>query len=409
MSETPLQKAYQHTRALSEELVSGLSEADAQIQSMEDASPAKWHLAHTSWFFETLVLARQPGYRPFHPQFNYLFNSYYQGIGAQYARPQRGLLSRPSLEEILQYRRHVDCHMAGVLSGDQGVQLAPIIELGIHHEQQHQELLLMDIKHAFFHNPLYPAYSIRALPEPAPQSELRWLDVDEGLYCIGHDNNGFAFDNEQPRHQQYLQTFKLASRLVTNGEYRQFIRDGGYDNPLLWLSDGWAWRQRSGRTTPLYWLQTEQGWQEFTLHGCQPLEDNRPLVHLSYYEAQAFAQWAGCRLPFEAEWEAAATDTAAGGQFLDLNHLHPITRVGRDSPLSGSVWQWTQSAYGPYPGFKPFEGEAAEYNGKFMCNQLVLRGGACVTPASHFRISYRNFFYPHQAWQFCGIRLAKSA
>ncbi len=377
----PLRQAFADVRKFSEALAAPLSAEDAAIQSMPDASPAKWHLAHTSWFFETVILAQLPGYRPFDPRFAYLFNSYYEALGPRHPRPRRGLITRPSLDEVLAWRSHVDAAMDAAFERQD---LRDAILLGLNHEQQHQELLLTDIKHAFFCNPLLPAYRSEALAPRAAQP-LDGISIPGGMALIGHDGSGFAFDNEIPRHQVLLRPFKIASRPVSNGEYRDFIADGGYRRPELWLSDGWARVQEEGWEAPLYWLKDDDGSESiFTLSGVQPLDPNAPVSHVSFYEAAAYAAWAGARLPTEFEWEAAAPQ---------FDH--------------GEVWEWTRSSYDPYPGFRPLPGIAAEYNGKFMVSQVVLRGGSSATPPGHIRSTYRNFFPPSARWQFSGIRLAE--
>ncbi len=369
---------YRDVRRATEALCAGLAVEDYVAQSMPDASPCKWHLAHTSWFFETFVLAGQPGYEPFDARYAYLFNSYYDAVGARWDRPQRGLLTRPTVAEVMRYRGHVDARMAEVGAP------ADVIELGLHHEQQHQELMLTDLLHLFALNPLEPVY--RAAPvEPARATALEWLAFAEAIRELGHDGDGFAFDNERPRHRALVPAFRFASRLVTVGEYAAFIADRGYERPELWLSDGWATVQREGWRAPLYWRDDGS---VFSLAGRRALVADEPLVHVSFYEADAYARWAGARLPTEAEWETAA-------------------RTGGARELHGIAWQWTQSAYAPYPGYRPLAGALGEYNGKFMCNQLVLRGSSSVTPRGHARVTYRNFFPPHARWQFSGIRLAK--
>jgi ergothioneine biosynthesis protein EgtB len=378
-------QAYAAVRAYSEALAAPLSAEDCVIQSMPDASPVKWHLAHTSWFFETVILARQPGYKPFDPRFAFLFNSYYEALGPRHPRPRRGLLTRPSLDEVLAYRAHVDAAMLQVC-GDESLRDA--ITLGLNHEQQHQELILTDIKHAFFSNPLLPAYRALA-PVARAARPADSLSIPGGVSLIGHDGSGFAFDNERPRHQILLQPFRIASRPVSNGEYQAFIADGGYRRPEFWLSDGWARVQEEQWEAPLYWLKDDDGSAKensfvFTLAGVQPLNPHAPAEHVSFYEAAAYAAWAGARLPTEFEWEVAAPLFA-----------------------HGDVWEWTRSSYDPYPGFKAFEGVAAEYNGKFMVGQMVLRGGSVATPPGHIRTTYRNFFPPQARWQFSGIRLAE--
>ena len=373
---------YRAVRAHTEVLAQPLSVEDCAVQSMPDASPVKWHLAHTSWFFETLILAAEPSYAPFDSRFGYLFNSYYEALGPRHPRSKRGLITRPTLDEVMAWRRHVDAAMESLLlrREDLGAQ----VQLGLNHEQQHQELILTDIKHAFFSNPLLPAYRKDAAPAPAARGR-EWLVHPGGLVEIGHTGGGFAFDNERPRHKFWLEPFRVASTPVSNGEYLNFIEDGGYRRPEFWLSDGWALVQSESWDAPLYWLSDDDGSRSvFTLSGVMPLNPHAPVEHVSFFEAAAFAAWAGKRLPTEFEWEAMA------GQFPH-----------------GQAWEWTRSSYDPYPGFKPFDGAAAEYNGKFMVGQLVLRGGSSATPPGHVRDSYRNFFPPSARWQFSGIRLAE--
>ena len=417
---------YRAVRDLGGRLAAPLSAEDAQVQTMPDVSPTKWHLAHVTWFFETFLLHPQlPEYAAFDPAYGYLFNSYYEALGPRHARPQRGFLSRPSLAEILDYRAYVDTTMARlILEAPDPVwdAIAPMVELGLHHEQQHQELLLTDIKHVLSCNPLNPAYA-----DPAPAATagaaapLRWVAVPGGIHEIGHDGTGFAFDNEGPRHQVPLRDCRLASRPVTNGEFRDFVADGGYAEPRHWLSDGWATLRQEGWTAPFYWRREDADgpWREFTLHGLRPLDPAAPVSHLSFYEAAAYAAWAGARLPTEAEWEVAASrlprPLERGANLLESGRLHPAPAAEDDGDGSGlrqmigDVWEWTQSSYAPYPGFRTAEGAVGEYNGKFMCNQMTLRGGSCVTPPGHVRITYRNFFYPHQRWQVTGLRLAQDA
>jgi len=398
-----LAERFRQTRALSAALAAPLSDADATIQSMEDASPAKWHLAHTTWFFETFLLRdRLDGYALFDPQFPYLFNSYYEAEGKRIARFSRGLLSRPGLQHVIDYRAAVEEAMERLLSRQE---CADLIALGIAHEQQHQELLLTDIKHALFQNPLGPA--MFAAAEQA-DSELPegWFEHPGGIAQVGHDWAGFAFDNEGPRHRVLLEPFALSRRLVTNREWEQFIADGGYRNPALWLSDGWAWVEREGIAAPLYWREEPNGpGEQFTLAGWQDLQADAPVTHISYFEADAFATWAGYRLPTEFEWEtiAAQHDPRAGCQLDGPGSVHPL---GTPS-LFGSCWQWTRSGYLPYTRYRPAEGAVGEYNGKFMSGQFVLKGASCATVRGHSRASYRNFFYPHQRWQFTGLRLAR--
>jgi len=394
-----LAERYRATRALSEALVAPLSEADAQLQSMEDASPAKWHLAHTTWFWETFLLRDHlPGYRLFDEQWPFLFNSYYEAEGPRHTRARRGMLSRPSLAEILDWRAHVDAAMKRLLDDPAR---ADVVELGIAHEQQHQELLLTDIKHALAENPLGAAMFVSSSPVRREEQAAGWREHPGGIALIGHGGEGFAFDNEGPRHRVLLEPFALAERLVTNAEWEAFVTDGGYRTPSLWLSDGWAWVQREGIGAPLYWREGDH----FTHSGWQVRDPDAPVTHISYYEADAYAQWAGCRLPTEFEWEALAQDEdpAAGNQ---LDGAEPPLPAGSAS-LFGDCWQWTRSAYLPYPRYRPAEGAVGEYNGKFMSGQFVLRGASCATVRGHSRASYRNFFYPHQRWQFTGLRLAK--
>lgn len=401
------------TRALAEPL----EPEDCVVQSMPDASPTKWHLAHTSWFFETFVLGpHRPGYRPFHPGYNFLFNSYYNAIGERLARPRRGVLSRPTMAEVGRYRSYVDEQMVGWLDQAGAAELrrvGPVVVLGLHHEQQHQELILTDLKHAFAANPLRPAYHDRPPDPPGAASESRWTDFPTGIYEIGHEDPGFAFDNETPRHRHYLAAFRLASRPVTCGEYLAFIEDGGYRRPELWLSDGWDAVRAHGWDAPLYWERGEdRRWWAMTLAGMRPVVPAEPVCHVSYFEADAYARWAGARLPTEAEWELAAAAAPLAGNFVESGRLHPAPSPqagGGPAALFGDVWEWTASAYLAYPGFAPAAGALGEYNGKFMCNQFVLRGGSCGTPGDHIRATYRNFFPPSARWQFQGVRLAADA
>lgn len=406
-----LSKQYFSVRARSMLLCEPLSEEDCCTQSMPDASPVKWHLAHTTWFFETFVLEScERNFQPFHPQFRILFNSYYNGVGDKHPRPQRGLLTRPSLAQVLDYRRHVDARMLVLLSDAAIAQeIYSLVELGLHHEQQHQELMLTDVKHLLSHNPLYPAYLANATIDSRQTLPLDWLAYGAGIVEIGHAGSGFCFDNEQPRHRQFVESFQLASRLVSNGEYLAFVAGGGYTSPALWLSEGWDWVQANQLTQPLYWQAPrspkQPGWQEFTLHGLQPLDLHAPVSHLSYFEADAYARWAGARLPTEAEWEAAAS----GRHAMTTESMHPQTaRQEALSQMFGACWQWTSSSYAPYPGYQAAAGTIGEYNGKFMVNQYVLRGSSCATPLGHSRITYRNFFPSAARWQFTGIRLARS-
>jgi ergothioneine biosynthesis protein EgtB len=401
---------YAAVRKLSLDLASPLSDADATIQPMPDASPAKWHLAHTTWFFETFVLRDHlPGYRPFDERWAYLFNSYYEGEGARQPRPRRGMLSRPSLDEIRAYRAHVDAALGQAQDGLP----ADLITLGLQHEQQHQELMLMDMLAAFAENPLRPAVwpAVPATPAAPAADPLRWIAREDGIAAIGAEGPDFAFDCERPRHEALLRPYALADRPVTNGEWLGFIAAGGYAEAGLWLSDGWVWLQQEGIAAPLYWVRQDDGWYRFGLDGFRPVDPAEPVTHISYYEADAFARWAGARLPTEQEWEvaAASADPSAGHQLDEAGPARPrpTPPAPRLRDLFGNVWEWTASAFLPYPGFRPAEGTVGEYNGKFMSSQMVLRGGCCATPRGHVRATYRNFFYPHQRWMFSGLRLAK--
>lgn len=397
-------------------LVAPLSAEDCAIQSMPDASPVKWHLAHTTWFFETFVLAsHQPGYRLFNPSYRVLFNSYYNAVGERHPRPERGMLSRPGLEEVLAYRRHVDEAMLELLAGKRSLHEGrAVIDLGLHHEQQHQELILTDVKHLLSRNPVKPAYQKQWPLTPIRARERRWISFEAGLREIGHSGPDFCFDNETPRHSVWLNAFQIASHPVTHGDFMEFIEDGGYRRPELWLSAGWDAVTVRGWHAPQYWARGNGRWHSFTLHGEVPVDPHTPICHVSFFEADAFARWANTRLPTEAEWEVAARDAPLAGNFLECGALHPLAL--REAPADGTlaqafgdVWEWTRSDYGPYPGFRPAAGAIGEYNGKFMCSQYVLRGGSCVTPSSHIRATYRNFFPPNARWQFSGLRLARDS
>jgi len=401
---------YAAVRRQSLNLCEPLEIEDYGVQPMEDASPPKWHLAHTTWFFETFILKqRVPAYEPFHESFETLFNSYYNGVGRPFPRAQRGYLSRPTVEQVKAYRSYVDDAMQVLLGDGQDQPLIDQVTLGLHHEQQHQELLLTDLKYNFGHNPLFPVYG--GGPKVGAQAdELRFTSFDGVLAEIGATGD-FCFDNELPRHEVLLQPFQLANRLVTNGEYLQFMEDGGYGRPDLWLSDGWSKVQSANWSAPLYWREQDGRWMEYRLDGLHEVDLNLPVVHVSGFEAAAFAAWSGARLPTEFEWEHAAATCPVRGTFVESECFHPTARVGAAGEdlhqLYGDAWQWTSSSYAPYPGYRPLPGALGEYNGKFMSSQLVLKGGSCVTPRSHTRVSYRNFFYPPDRWQFSGIRLAQ--
>jgi ergothioneine biosynthesis protein EgtB len=404
---TSLLTQYQQVRQLSDRICQPLETEDYVIQSMLDVSPPKWHLAHTTWFFETFLLVPHlPGYTVFHPEFGYLFNSYYEAVGARHPRHQRGLLSRPTVTEVYNYRAYVDRSMA-ILLASEDPRITELVTLGLHHEQQHQELLLTDIKHILALNPLHPVYRADLVVPPQMTAKIdRWLEYAGGVYEIGHQGREFAFDNESPRHKTYLQDYKLASRLVTNGEYLEFIAAGGYQQSQYWLAEGWATVQSQQWQAPLYWEKIDGEWWVMTLGGLRKVDDNEPVCHVSFFEADAYASWCGKRLPTEAEWEVAVADAPLTGNFLDADILHPAPAIDLKPQFFGDVWEWTQSAYLPYPGFKIADGAIGEYNGKFMCNQMVLRGGSCVTSRSHIRSTYRNFFPTAARWQFTGIRLA---
>jgi len=423
VDEADLATAYRAVRALTETLAAPLSPEDQTVQSMPDVSPTKWHRAHTSWFFETFLLTPGlGGYAPFHPAFEYLFNSYYEGVGPIYPRHERGLVSRPGVDEIAGYRSHVDRGMERLLEHEPDPETSELVTLGLHHEQQHQELLLMDVKHVLWCNPLHPAYA--ALDEPQPAGTALappdWSTHPGGPVEIGHTGNGFSFDNERPRHTAYLQPFMIADRVVTCSEWSSFIEDGGYQRADLWLSDGWAAVQQGRWDSPLYWTWNDGAWQVFTLGGVRPMHPHEPVCHISYYEADAFARWSGARLPTEAEWEVAAAGSGGEGNVLDPATLHPSPWSPTDGEdrgdgangtgtFCGDVWQWTSSSYSAYPGFSVAPGAVGEYNGKFMVNQYVLRGGSCATPRGHVRSTYRNFFPPGARWAFSGLRLARDA
>jgi ergothioneine biosynthesis protein EgtB len=409
-----LERRYREVRAATVALALPLSDADATVQSMPDASPAKWHLAHTTWFFEAMVLTGDASdYKAFDERFNFLFNSYYESVGARHPRPLRGLLTRPTLGEVLAYREYVDAAMTQLLQRTPTLGVLKVIELGCHHEQQHQELLLTDILHLFAQNLLHPAYKDSVpLPVELIDRSQTYRSFSGGLVEIGHGGQGFAFDCEGPRHTVRIEPYRLSDRLVTNGEWAEFIADGGYRNPLLWLSDGWATVRNEAWSAPLYWEARDGEYWSMTLRGAQPIDPDAPVTHVSYFEADAFATWASRRLPTEDEWEAAAQGLPIAGNFANSGRLRPRPApapAGELRQMFGDVWEWTRSAFMPYPRFRPMEGALGEYNGKFMSGQFVLRGGSCVTPEDHVRATYRNFFAPHARWQFSGLRLAEDA
>ncbi|MBS2968728.1 ergothioneine biosynthesis protein EgtB [Metabacillus sp. KIGAM252] len=411
-----LLKRFKEVRYLSEQLTEPLEIEDFVVQGMADASPPKWHLAHTTWFFERFILKDHlAGYEELNPQFDYLFNSYYETIGPFHPRNQRGLLTRPTAKEVFSYRNYVNAHIEKLfndLPESKAELVLDLLEIGLQHEQQHQELLLTDIKYNFAQNPLLPVYSEASEPSGINSREFAMIPIDGGLAEIGHSGRDFCFDNESPRHKVYLEPFSLASHPVTNGEYVKFIEGGGYEKPEYWLSDGWTHIKKEGWNAPMYWFKAEDGWNTFTLSGQKKIGLDEPVCHVSFYEADAYARWAGKRLPTEAEWEHALESTVCEGNFVESRNFHPRpanSRNGKFYQAYGDVWEWTASAYTPYPGSKPLEGALGEYNAKFMCNQMVLRGGSCATSSSHIRSSYRNFFQPEKRWQFSGFRLAEDA
>ncbi|HSA93784.1 MAG TPA: ergothioneine biosynthesis protein EgtB [Terriglobales bacterium] len=402
--------AFLRIRAMTDHLAEPLTAEDMLVQPMTDASPTKWHLAHTTWFFETFVLApHKPGHRDFHPDFRFLFNSYYNAVGSRPDRDKRGSFSRPGLDEVRAYRRYVDEQVQELLAAEPGSDSLAILELGLHHEQQHQELMVTDIKCVFGSNPLRPAYRELSAERVAPAPPQRWLEFEGGIQAVGYDGTGFCFDNELERHDVLLQPFRLASRPVTNSEYLEFMEDGGYSRPELWLSEGWDAVRAHGWEAPLYWERKHDGWLVLTLAGMRAVEPSEPVCHVSLFEADAYARWVGARLPTEFEWEATAASEPVVGNFLESERFHPVPAAASRSlrQIFGDVWEWTASPYVAYPGFRPAGGALGEYNGKFMSSQMVLRGGSCATPQSHIRASYRNFFPPSTRWQFTGIRLAQ--
>lgn len=426
---TELAERFATVRAFTESLCEGLETEDFVVQSMEDVSPTKWHLAHTTWFFETFVLREfVDDYRLFHSQYPFLFNSYYVQAGERHCRAQRGYLSRPTVEEVFAYRHHVDEQMDALLDGfdeQANPQLAEVLEIGLNHEQQHQELMLTDIKHVFSVNPLRPAFRTKSHTGAADPGPLVWVGFEAGLHEIGFNPSGdsaherFYFDNEGPKHRAFVEAFELGHRLVACGEFLDFMADGGYKRPELWLSEGWATATANEWSEPFYWEKRDGAWQHFTIHGMRPVDLNEPITHVSYFEVDAFARWSGARLPSEFEWEVAANTLPLEGNFVEAGLLHPApaepSGFGDGAPsephlqqMFGDAWQWTQSQYSPYPGYRPADGALGEYNGKWMSNQFVLRGGSCATSRSHIRRTYRNFFHAAATWQFTGIRLART-
>ena len=415
-SKSELARRYHLVRRFSEKLCETLEPEDYVIQTMPEASPTKWHMAHTTWFFETFLLKQfLPGYKPMRPEYNFLFNSYYNAVGPFYSRPHRGLLSRPTVKEVVRFREDVDMLVSELIeSADEQLleKMEPILILGLNHEQQHQELILTDIKHVFWQNPLRPVFRKREQAETLAVPAVEWLNFKEGLYWLGHDGSGFSFDNEGPRHQAFIRSFSLASRLVTNADYLAFIEDGGYRRSELWLSLGWNTVKERGWDSPLYWEKRDGKWFTMTLAGMTPLILEEPVCHVSLFEADAYARWSGARLATEEEWEIASSESPLKGNFAESELFHvsvynsPVS-TGKPAQIFGDVWEWTRSSYSPYPGYSAAPGALGEYNGKFMCNQYVLRGGSCATSQSHMRRTYRNFFPPDTKWQFAGIRLAK--
>ena len=408
-----LAEAFRAVRTQTEKLCQPLETEDYVIQSVSDVSPPKWHLAHTSWFFEHFVLAEaQPDYQRFHPMYAYLFNSYYNLAGEYHPRVKRGVLSRPTVADIYKFRAHVTektLDLIDSVTDEELARIEPTLTIGLNHEQQHQELLVTDIKHILWCNPLEPVYRERPEAPSSPVRPMGWIETKSGLHEIGFDNGSFAFDNESPRHPVFLNDFRIADRLVTNAEYLSFMDDGGYQRADLWLSDGWTTLNEQRWQSPLYWEQRDGDWWNFTLAGMRRVDPNEPVCHVSHYEADAYARWAGKRLPTEAEWELAAAGQKLEGNFVESGRYHVAPLANGSQQFFGDVWEWTGSAYLPYPGFTPLPGAVGEYNGKFMSSQMVLRGGSCATPLSHMRPTYRNFFQPYLRWQFMGLRLAENA
>lgn len=413
-SRDELIQKFKTVRAFTEEITDPLEIEDYVVQVTENASPAKWHLAHTTWFFETFLLEKElKDYDPIHPQYSYLFNSYYLQAGVPHCRARRGNISRPTVKQVFEYRQNIDEHVINLINNaadEQYEKWGPIIEIGIHHEQQHQELLMTDLKYMFSQNPLNPVYKNAERPKAVSIPEISWIGFEEGVYEVGHDGKEFGYDNEFPRHKTYIHDVELANRLVTNGEYLEFMGAGTYSEPKWWLDEGFSTIRDEGWEAPLHWRKIDGEWHQFTLSGLEKVDPNDPVTHVSYFEADAYARWKGYRLPTEQEWEVASESLLVEGNFADAGYLQPAALQTAKAGLQqmfGDVWQWTQSSYSPYPGYKPLPGALGEYNGKFMCNQYVLRGGSCATSESHFRKTYRNFFHANERWQFTGIRLAK--
>ena len=407
---------FKSVRNFTHKLCEPLETEDYVIQSMPDVSPTKWHLAHTSWFFEAFVLSKaMADYKSINPKYNFLFNSYYVQVGERWTRAIRGLLSRPTVKEVYEYREYVNQHLLDFLENcneKEFKDFAPVIEIGLHHEQQHQELLVTDIKHVFSINPLHPVYSQKRNSDETELPPIKWKVFDEGLYEIGFNQEGFSYDNETPRHKEFVESFKLASRLITNGEFIEFINSDGYKRPELWLSDGYTTVVKEGWKAPMYWENIGGEWYNYKLTGFEKVNMDEPVCHVSHYEADAFARWSGARLPTETEWEIAAEKIPLKGNFVEDGNFHPVPLNNNSEQtelqqMYGDVWEWTKGAYSPYPGYKTLPGALGEYNGKFMSGQIVLRGGSCATSNTHIRKTYRNFFYPNSRWQFMGIRLAK--
>lgn len=405
---------YETVRAFTEHITEPLEIEDYVIQVAEHASPAKWHLAHTTWFFETFLLEKEmEDYDPIHPQYSYLFNSYYLQTGVPHCRARRGNISRPTVKQVYEYRENIDEHVTNLIktaTDKQYEEWAPIIEIGIHHEQQHQELLMTDLKYMFSQNPLNPVYKQVERPKAKSIPDISWIEFNKGMYKVGHNGDDFGYDNEFPRHKTYIHDFKLANRLVTNGEYMEFMKSGAYEDPKVWLDEGFSTVRDKNWDSPLHWKKVDGEWYQFTLSGLEKIDLNDPVTHVSYFEADAYARWKGYRLPTEQEWEVASESVPVEGHFADAEYLQPIALQTANEGLLqmfGEIWQWTQSSYAPYPGYEPLPGALGEYNGKFMCNQYVLRGGSCATSKSHYRRAYRNFFHAEKRWQFTGIRLAR--